>query len=217
MPIRAIFFDLGGVILRTEYQTPRQYLAERLNMEYDDLVRLVFESETSRKASIGTLTADEHWAALMVRLGRPASEAQKLRDEFFGGDVLDYELIQLIRALHGKYRTGLISNAWDDLRQYIARQKFDDCFDCITISAEVGVVKPEVRIYQVALEQVQACAERDGASQPKGALKSRSIQANEAVFVDDFQVNIEGCEKVGMQGILFEDPDEVKQKLKALL
>jgi putative hydrolase of the HAD superfamily len=198
MPIRAIFFDLGGVILRTEYQTPRQYLAERLNMEYDDLVRLVFESETSREASIGTLTADKHWAALMVRLGRPASEAQKIRDEFFGGDVLDYELIQLIRALHGKYKTGLISNAWDDLRQYIARQKFDDCFDGITISAEVGVVKPEARIYQVALEQAK-------------------VQANEAVFVDDFQVNIEGCEKVGMQGILFEDPDEVKQKLKALL
>ena len=198
MPIRAIFFDLGGVILRTEYQTPRQYLAERLNMEYDDLVRLVFESETSRKASIGTLTADEHWAALMVRLKRPASDAQKIRDEFFGGDVLDHELIQLIRALRGKYKTGLISNAWDDLRQYIARQKFDDAFDSITISAEVGVVKPEAKIYHVALEQVQ-------------------IQASEAVFVDDFPVNIEGCEKVGMQGILFKDPDEVKQKLKALL
>jgi putative hydrolase of the HAD superfamily len=198
MPIRAIFFDLGGVILRTEYQTPRQHLAESLNMEYDDLVRLVFESETSRKASIGTLTADEHWAALMVRLKRPASDAQRIRDEFFGGDVLDHELIQLIRALHSKYKTGLISNAWNDLRQYIAKQKFDDCFDGITISAEVGVVKPDARIYQVALEQAR-------------------VQANEAVFVDDFSVNIEGCEKVGMQGILFKDPDEVKQKLKALL
>ena len=198
MPIRAVFFDLGGVILRTEYQAPRQHLAERLNMEYDDLARLVFESETSRKASVGKLTTDEHWAALMVKLGRPAAEAQRIRDEFFGGDVLDHELIQLIRALHSKYKIGLISNAWNDLRQYIAKQKFDDCFDGITISAEVGVVKPDARIYQVALEQLQ-------------------VQADEAVFVDDFQVNIEGCEKVGMQGILFKDPDEVKQKLKALL
>lgn len=198
MPIRAIFFDLGGVILRTEYQTPRQYLAERLNMEYDDLVRLVFESETSRKASIGALTADEHWSALMLRLKRPASEAQKIRDEFFGGDVLDHELIQLIRDLRGKYKTGLISNAWSDLRQYIAKQKFDDAFDSITISAEVGVAKPDAKIYQVALEQAK-------------------VRANEAVFVDDFQINIEGCEKVGMQGILFKDPAEVKQKLKALL
>jgi putative hydrolase of the HAD superfamily len=100
--------------------------------------------------------------------------------------------------LHGKYKIGLISNAWNDLREYIAKQKFDDCFDSITISAEVGMVKPEARIYQVALEQLQ-------------------IQADEAVFVDDFQANIEGCEKVGMQGILFKDPDEVKLKLKALL
>jgi epoxide hydrolase-like predicted phosphatase len=196
--VRAVFFDLGGVILRTEYQAPRQHLAERLNIEYDDLVRLVFESETSRKASIGTLTADEHWAALMVKLKRPASDAQKIHEEFFGGDVLDRELIQLIRSMRSKYKTGLISNAWGDLRQYIARQKFDDAFDGITISAEVGVVKPEAKIYHVALEQVQ-------------------VQANEAVFVDDFPANIEGCEKVGMQGILFKDPDEVKQKLKALL
>jgi len=195
--VRAVLFDLGGVILRTEYQAPRQYLAERLNIEYDDLMRLVFESETSRKASIGMITTEEHWAALMQKLKHPASDAQKIRDEFFGGDVLDRELIQLIRSLRGKYKTGLISNAWDDLRQYIVKQKFDDVFDNITISAEVGVVKPEAKIYHIALEQLQ-------------------VQANEAVFVDDFKVNIEGCEKVGMQGILFKDPDEVKQKLKAL-
>ena len=198
MSIHAVFFDLGGVILRTEYQAPREHLAERLNMEYEDLVRLVFESETSRMASIGTATAEEHWTALMKRLKRPVSDAQMIRDEFFAGDVLDRELIQLIRTLRGKYKTGLISNAWDDLHQYIVKEKFDDAFDSITVSAEVGAVKPEAKIYQVALEQFK-------------------IQPNEAVFVDDFAVNIEGCEKVGMQGILFKDPDEVKQKLKALL
>jgi epoxide hydrolase-like predicted phosphatase len=196
--VKAVFFDFGGVIMRTEYQAPRQHLAERLNMEYDDLVRLVFESETSRKASIGAATAEEHWTALMKRLKRPVSDTQMIRDEFFAGDILDRELIQLIRTLRGKYKTGLISNAWDDLHQYIVKEKFDDAFDSITVSAEVGVVKPEAKIYQVALDQFK-------------------IQANEAVFVDDFAVNIEGCEKVGMQGILFKDPEEVKQKLKTLL
>jgi FMN phosphatase YigB (HAD superfamily) len=51
--IRAVFFDLGGVILRTEFESPRQHLAERLNIEYQDLVRLVFECETSRLAFLG--------------------------------------------------------------------------------------------------------------------------------------------------------------------
>jgi putative hydrolase of the HAD superfamily len=93
---------------------------------------------------------------------------------------------------------GLISNAWPDLREYIVKQKFDDAFDSMVISAEVGVMKPEARIYQIALEQA-------GAS------------PNEAVFVDDFYENIEGCEKVGMQGIHFEDPGSTLKKLKNLL
>ena len=65
MTIRAVFIDLGGVIVRTEYQAPRQHLADRLGMEYEDLVKKVFECETSRQASIGQLSEDEHWAAVI--------------------------------------------------------------------------------------------------------------------------------------------------------
>ena len=196
--IRAIFFDFGGVILRTEYQSPRQHLAERLNMEYDDLVRLVFDSETSRKACLGAATVDAHWTAVMKKLNRPVSESHAFRDEFFGGDVLDRELIQLMRELRTKYKIGLISNAWNDLRDYITRQKFVDVFDAMTISAEVGVVKPEAKIFQIALDQLQ-------------------VRAKEAMLVDDFIENIEGCQKIGMQGLHFKDPEKAFRKLKALL
>jgi HAD superfamily hydrolase (TIGR01509 family) len=167
-------------------------------MEYEDLVRLVFESETSRKASVGALTTEEHWAAIAKRLRQPASEINRIRDEFFGGDILDRELIQLIRSLRGRYKTGLISNAWGDLRGYLIKEKIIDAFDVISISAEVGVVKPEAGIYYYALEQA-------------------GVRANEALFVDDFPINIEGCEKIGMRGILFKDPEETIRQLKALL
>jgi epoxide hydrolase-like predicted phosphatase len=198
MSIRAVFFDLGGVILRTEYQAPRQHLAEKLGMEYDDLVKVVFDSESGYKASIGAITPDEHWAAVIKRLKRPASELEAIRHEFFAGDIIDRTLLEFLRSLRGTYKTGLISNAWGDLRDYIVREKFDDAFDHMIISAEVGAVKPEAKIYQIALEQA-------------------GIQANEAVFVDDFAVNIEGCEKVGMQGIYFEDSESTLQQLKELL
>lgn len=196
--IRAIFFDFGGVIMRTEYQSPRQRLAERLNMEYEDLVRLVFESETGRKASIGVESAEAHWAAIMKKLRLPGSALQSVRDEFFGGDVLDRGLIQLMRDLRRRYKIGLISNAWNDLRDYITRQGFADVFDAMIISAEVGVVKPDPKIFRFALDQLH-------------------VRAKEAVFVDDFKVNIEGCESVGMKGLLFRDPERDIQKLKALL
>ena len=198
MSIRAVFFDLGGVILRTEYQAPRQHLAEKLGMEYDDLVKVVFDSESGYQASMGAITPDAHWAAVIKRLKRPASEMESIRHEFFAGDIIDRTLLKFLRSLRGTYKTGLISNAWGDLRDYIVREKFDDAFDHMIISAEVGAVKPDAKIFKIALEQA-------------------GVQAHEAVFVDDFAVNIEGCEKVGMQGIYFEDTESTLQQLKELL
>lgn len=198
MSIKAVFFDLGGVIVRTEFQVPRQQLADRLGMEYDDLSKIVFDSESSGRASLGEITPDEHWASVIQRLKRPASEVSLIRDEFFAGDIVDRTLLDYIRSLRGKYKTGLISNAWGDLRDFIVREKFDDAFDALIISAEVGAMKPEPKIFRIALEQF-------------------GVSPNEAVFVDDFLVNIEGCEKVGMKGIHFKDPDYAMQQLKELL
>ena len=53
MAIRAVFFDFGGVIMRTEFHAPRQHLAERFGLDYDDIDKLVFGSESARRASVG--------------------------------------------------------------------------------------------------------------------------------------------------------------------
>lgn len=198
MSIRAVFFDLGGVIVRTEYQTPRQKLADRLGMEYDDLSRIVFDSDTGLQASIGTITSEQHWESVMKRLKRSAEEMTAIREEFFAGDIADRQLLEFLRSLRGKIQTGLISNAWSDLRDYLRREKMIDAFDHIIISAEVGVAKPDPKIFQIALEKA-------------------GVSPSEAVFVDDFYVNIEGCEKVGMQGIHFKDAPSTLQQLKQLL
>ncbi len=198
MPIRAVFFDFGGVIMRTEYQSPRQKLAERFNMDYDEIDRAVFGSDSARRASIGEITEDAHWSAVLKRFKQPASEMQVFRDNFFGGDVIDRKLVEYIRSLRGKFHTGLISNAWSGLREFITRENLIDLFDTMIISAEIGAVKPSAKIYQAALEQAK-------------------VGASEAVFVDDMPVNIEACEKVGMKGVLFNDPEKSLSRLNNLL
>ena len=199
MAIRAVFFDFGGVIMRTEYQLPRQKLAERFNMDYDEMDRAVFGSDSARRASLGEITEDAHWSAVMKRFKQPASEMQAFRNNFFGGDVIDHNLVEYIRSLRGKkFHTGLISNAWSGLREFITKEKLIDLFDTATISAEVGAVKPSAKIYEVALDQAK-------------------VGASEAVFVDDVQINIEACEKVGMKGILFNDPEKSLSRLNQLL
>ncbi len=198
MEIRAVFFDWGGVIVRTEYQAPREHLAERLNTTYEDLYRIVFESETSRRASIGELSTEAHWEAVTRRLGHPVSEAQGIRDEFFAGDILDLDLLAFIRSLRPRRKTGLISNAWPDMRQYLVDKKVDDAFDVLIGSAEVGIMKPDPRIYQLALDRL-------------------GVEASEAVFLDDTPVNVDAARALGMQGVLFKEPRRALSDLKEML
>jgi len=201
MSIRAVFFDLGGVILRTEYQAPRQHLAEEFGMDYEDIDKIVFgggSNGSAARASVGEITEEQHWLNVMKILKQPAAEYERIRADFFAGDVIDRSILNFLRSIKPKYKVGLISNAWSGLRSYIEREKFDDVFHHMTISAEVGAVKPSAKIFQIALEQFQ-------------------VKAKEAVFVDDVLENIEACEKVGMQGIHFKDPESALDQVKALL
>lgn len=198
MKIKAIFFDFGGVIQRTEYQAPRQQLAQRFGMEYEDIDKLVFNSPTALKATVGEIPAEKHWEALARRLKVDKKEVAVVEREFFAGDVMDLSILEYLRSLRPRFITGLISNAWSDMREYLVRAKVSDAFDHLTISAEVGVAKPDAKIYQLALEQAQ-------------------VEAGEAVFVDDVFTNIKACEQVGMKGILFKDPHQSMEQLKKLL
>lgn len=198
MTFRAVFFDLGGVILRTEYQAPREHLAVRLGLEYDDLIRVVFDSNSAHEASMGHISEAEHWKWVARKLKGTESEADALRSEFFAGDVIDLDLLEFIRSLKPRYKIGLISNAWSGMRGYIVEKKFDDVFDTLIISAEVGAVKPEAQIYQLALKQVQ-------------------VRADEAIFVDDFSENVDAARSLGMAAVRFRDPAGAVKKIKSLL
>lgn len=198
MKIRAVFFDFGGVLQRTEFQAPRQHLAERFGMDYADIDRVVFDIETARRASIGEIREEEHWAEVLKRLRYPLEKRKAFTDEFFGGDVLDHTLVEFIRSLKGRVHTGLISNAWEGLRAHLVSEKILDLFDTVVISAEVGVTKPDERIYRIALERA-------------------GFGAAESIFVDDMKVNIEACERVGMKGVWFRDAREGMSEIERLL
>ncbi len=112
--------------------------------------------------------------------------------------MVDRELLRFIRSLRPDRKTGLISNGWPDLREYISRQHFEDAFDTIVISAEVGLMKPAREIYELALQRLD-------------------VRPAEAALVDDSRANVEGANELGMHGILFETPAQARGQLASLL
>jgi glucose-1-phosphatase len=199
MTIRAVIFDLGGVLVRTDNRAPRERLAARLNMTYDELSALVFDSETAIQATLGEISSQGHWEAVRAALGLSIDELRAIPGEFWGGDTLDHELVDYIRGLRPKYKTALLSNAWDDLRAAIEQEwSIVNVFDEVIISAEVRLAKPDPRIFQLALERL-------------------GVNPAEAVFVDDFLHNVEGARAVGMEAIHFQDSEQARAALDALL
>lgn len=199
--IRAVFFDLGGVIVRTEDKGPRTRLAERLGLTYEGLARVVFEGggdHSGARATIGQISEQEHWRNVVRSLGLPDDQLEQVRDDFFAGDVVDVSLLDFLRSLHPGRKTGLISNAWSGLRAWLEANGHADAFDVLTISAEAGVAKPAPGIFERALE-------------------AAGVQAAEAAFLDDFPENVEASRALGMQAIQFRSAEQALGDLRRLL
>jgi len=199
MNIRAVFWDLGGVLVRTEDHTTRENLAIRLGMSREELENLVFAGDSGNRAQLGETNAEQHWQSLGSNLGLSIEEMIVFQRDFWGGDRLDTALIEYIRALHTRHKIGLISNAFSDLRHIITNVwNIEDTFDDMTISSEVGIMKPDPRIFQMALERLD-------------------VQPQESIFIDDFPHNVDGARNINMQAIHFQTRDQTLSELENLL
>lgn len=197
--INTVIFDLGGVLLRTEDRVPRTRLAEQFGLTYEELEKLMYDGESSMQAMRGEKSVKEHKQKVMNILGLPGDSFQEFGDQFWGGDEMDQKLVDFIRALRSDYTTALLSNAWEDLRPLLKDYwKISDAFDHIFISAEMGLAKPDPRIYQQVISEI-------GAS------------PSELVFVDDFIENVEAARQAGWNAVHFRSREQALADLAEYL
>jgi glucose-1-phosphatase len=196
---KAVVWDLGGVILRTEDPLPRVRLAERLGVTRDDLERRVFTSEAARLAEVGKIPEEEVWEYLRSYFRLEPTDMAEVVEQFWGGDRFDADLINYIESLKAGYKIGLLSNAWSGARESVSKRfKFLHIFDEVIFSAEVKLAKPDANIYTLMVNRL-------------------GVNPQQAIFIDDIQGNVNGAEAIGMRGIRFENPEQIQNELRKLL
>ncbi len=135
----------------------------------------------------------------MPFIGATEKEKDFFEKEFFSGDEEDKELIQFARTLRPQYKSGMLSNAFAETREWIEeRYTFLELFDTALFSYEAGMRKPEALFFQLILEKLQ-------------------VAPHEALFVDDFLENIIGAQKIGMQTVWYKDRSAAFPYLKSIL
>jgi len=196
--IQALIFDVGGVLLRTEDRAPRQQWEARLGLAAGGAEALVFNSEMGQKAQRGEISEAALWQWIGEHLGISREETAAFRTGFWAGDVMDEQLIALIRQLKASHQTAIISNYADNLRAELTHQFcIADAFDEIIISAEEQIMKPNFEIFHRTL-----------------ALLGRKPE--EAVFIDDFKHNVQAAKDIGMAAIHFQPKINLANELERL-
>lgn len=198
--IKAVIFDMGGVLLRTYDPGPREALGQQYGFSMKEMFQIIFASDSSQQAERGEKTDLEHWSWALDQLGVAAEDREDFTKKWWSGDRMDYELLEFINGLRPAFRTGVLSNAWLGTRANIDKHwgGLDQYFDVVVYSAEVGLRKPDPKIFHLLLNKLDA-------------------QPEETIFVDDFSENIRAAQALGMNSVQFCSPDQAKEELLAKL
>lgn len=197
MAIKAVIFDLGGVLVRTEYPEVRHQLELELGFQPDTVDRTIWESKEWELAQIGALSYEEYWERVGATLGLGTpQEIADFRRRYFSGDRVDQGLVSLIEELRPRYKIGLLSNAPDRLEIWLENEwGIKHLFDVIVYSAQAGMAKPDPTMFQLILEQL-------------------AVEPFEALFIDDDPRNVEAALALGMEAIRFTSTEATRDDLR---
>lgn len=138
---------------------------------------------------------EQRLAAGMQHLDGHPVQAEGLLDRMFGYFERAHAMNSLVfRAHQHGIRTALLSNSWGNT---YPRDGWDDMFDVVVISGEVGMRKPEREIFDLTCTRLE-------------------IAAHDCVFVDDLAVNTAAADDLGMTAVLHRSYDETAARLEEL-
>ncbi len=199
MTARCVVLDIGGVL---EVAPPTGWL-QRWEQEANLPAGAVAGrmADVFRAGSLGTISEAEVVAATSTRLDVSQDQLDRfwtqMWDEYLG--TLNVELFEWFRALRPRYRTGILSNSFVGAREREQeRYGFEDITDLIVYSHEVGLAKPDQRIYALTCERL-AAAPRD------------------MVFLDDAPEAVEAARAAGWQAVLFHNTAQAIAEVRICL
>ncbi len=196
--IKAVIFDFGGVISKSkDFDWLSKKFSEFYNIEsaeiskkwIEEIVSPLFKDIVTGKVSVEILY-EKSSKFFNVEKNKHKEDWLILVDEY------NFEIIELIKSLEGRYRLAILSNITEGLiEQFLDKHSLNDKFEVVIKSFEVGLMKPDLKIYELILNKL-------------------NLKAEECLFVDDLEKNVKAAKKIGMQAIQFKgNIKEIKNKL----
>jgi len=187
--IKAIIFDCFGVLAGKGYK--RIYQSAGGDLERDSK----FLEAQLHASNTGQISNAELNKRVAQRIGQSPEQWHQTVSQ---SELPNEELLDYIKTLKPRYKIAMLSNAYFGTAKRKFSQEQLALFDTIVVSAEVGMIKPEARIYR-------HCAELLG------------VEPTDCIYIDDLQPYVEGASAIGMKTIRYQDFEQMKSELEDLL
>ncbi len=194
--IKAVVFDWGGVLAKNVMPDIFSYVSSKLGVDTETLIP-VYE-KYQHDFLINTISERKFWEKVAADLEVATPDNPGLFEEALGNF---YEpknrMLKVVKTLKER---GIMTGLLSDAEKGAAKLYFKDSqplFDAIVFSSVVGVEKPDRRIYELMLKELDTRPE-------------------ETVFFDDNEENIAGAKRLGINAFRFETVEQVKTDLSSL-
>ncbi|HIS26103.1 MAG TPA: HAD family phosphatase [Candidatus Pullilachnospira intestinigallinarum] len=173
--MKAIILDMYGVIVRQTGDDFVPYVQQTFpDLEPEKIYEPWF------KADIGELSSLEVWEKIGFK-----GDLERVEKEYLDTIDLNEGFLDFISTVKGQFKLAIISNDSSRWSKYL-REKFhlNPHFDAISISGDLKIKKPDKRIFQYTIEKL-------------------AVKAEDCLYIDDREGNLEAAEKMGMDTIMF--------------
>ncbi|MFH1588972.1 MAG: HAD family phosphatase [archaeon] len=195
--IKVVIFDWGGVLIDNPYEGIISYCANDLNVnkELFQKINHTYLHEFER----GLIKEKDMWTGVCNDLNIETPTTSSLWYDAVKNNFTEkkdvHNVLHTLRK--NNYKTGFLSNTEIPAAKYFFEKDYENLFDATVFSCFEGIAKPEEAIYRTALKRLK-------------------VKPEEAVFIDDKPHFIEGAKKIGLQGIVYKNTDQLKQELISL-
>ena len=196
--IRALLFDFGRVISAPKPSNLFHTYECDLGLRPGSINCIMFDSPLWEQALIGKLQMKDYWQAIGPELNLDSpSKTEAFRRRYYADEKINQEVVDLIKTLVGRCRLGIVSNHPPGLEEWLAEWQILAFFDTVVSSGEVGMVKPNEKIYRITLERL-------------------GIEAAETLFIDDTEEHVRAARELGMKGHHFSSARALTAHLQKL-
>lgn len=152
--------------------------------------------DLGRQADFGYISQDELVAAVAQLIELPTDE---VRSKLVSGLARNRALLAFSQTLRKSHKVGLLSNiSAGTMDQFFSAKEREQYFDTVVISSEVGLVKPDPAIFELAAQRL-------------------GCTAAECIMIDDSPANCSGAIAAGMQAVVYQSTDQVVRDIRGLL